>query len=73
MPERAENIRRLHAAGVEIFAGSDTQSGVFPGPGLHRELANLARAGLSPIEVIRAVLLDGVPIERMPVENPPRK
>jgi imidazolonepropionase-like amidohydrolase len=114
---RSENVRRLHAAGVTIFAGSDTQSGVFPGPGLHRELANLARAGLTPIEVIRAatigparflaqshapdwgnvavgqradlllvegdptrdvaalsaireVLLDGVPIERTPVENP---
>ena len=117
MPYRTENVRRLHAAGVAIFAGSDTQSGVFPGPGLHRELANLARAGLTPIEVIRAatigparflahrdtpdwgnvavgqradlllvegdptrdvaalsairaVLLDGVPIERTPVENP---
>ena len=119
MPFRTENVRRLHAAGVEIFAGSDTQSGVFPGAGLHRELANLARAGLTPIEVIRAatlgparflaksetpdwgnvavgqradlllvegdptrdvaalsairaVLEDGVPIERTPVENPER-
>jgi imidazolonepropionase-like amidohydrolase len=54
VPDRTENVQRLHAAGVEIFAGSDTQSGVFPGPGLHRELANLARAGLTPIEVIRA-------------------
>src|SRR5262245_27385687 len=120
MPDRTENVRRLHAAGVEIFAGSDTQSGVFPGPGLHRELANLARAGLTPIEVIRAatigparflartdapdwgnvavgqradlllvagdptrdvaalsairaVVLDGVPIERTAVHNPPRE
>jgi imidazolonepropionase-like amidohydrolase len=119
VPFRTENVRRLHAAGVEIFAGSDTQSGVFPGPGLHRELAKLARAGLLPIEVIRAatlaparflarsdtpdwgnvavgqradlllvegdptrdiaalsviraVLQDGVPIARMPVENPKR-
>jgi imidazolonepropionase-like amidohydrolase len=119
MPFRTENVRRLHSAGVEIFAGSDTQSGVFPGAGLHRELANLARAGLTPIEVIRAatlgparflaksetpdwgnvavgqradlllvegdptrdvaalsairaVLEDGVPIERTPVENPER-
>jgi imidazolonepropionase-like amidohydrolase len=117
VPARSENVRRLHAAGVTIFAGSDTQSGVFPGPGLHRELVNLARAGLSPIEVIRAatigparflsqsdqpdwgnvavgqradlllvegdptrdvaalsairaVLQDGVPIDRTPVANP---
>ena len=34
VPDRTDNVRRLHAAGVEIFAGSDTQSGVFPGPGL---------------------------------------
>ena len=117
VPFRTDNVRRLHEAGVEIFAGSDTQSGVFPGAGLHRELANLARAGLTPIEVIRAatlgparfltqsdtpdwgnvaigqradlllvegdptrdvaalsairaVLQDGVPIERTPVANP---
>jgi imidazolonepropionase-like amidohydrolase len=57
VPDRTENVRRLHAAGVEIFAGSDTQSGVFPGPGLHRELVNLARAGLTPIEVIRAATI----------------
>jgi len=117
VPFRTDNVRRLHAAGVEIFAGSDTQSGVFPGAGLHRELANLSRAGLTPIEVIRAATLgparfltqtdtpewgnvavgqradlllvegdpthdvaalsairavfqDGVPIERVPLENP---
>ena len=40
----AENMRRLRAAGVTILAGSDAQSGVFPGPGLHRELALLRRA-----------------------------
>jgi imidazolonepropionase-like amidohydrolase len=55
---RTDNVRRLHAAGVTILAGSDTQSGVFPGPGLHRELANLARAGLTPTEVIRSATLD---------------
>jgi len=57
VPFRIDNVRRLHAAGVELFAGSDTQSGVFPGAGLHRELANLVRAGLTPIEVIRAATL----------------
>jgi imidazolonepropionase-like amidohydrolase len=31
---------------------------VFPGPGLHRELANLVRAGLTPTEAIRAATLD---------------
>ncbi|NRA07286.1 MAG: amidohydrolase family protein [Myxococcales bacterium] len=53
-----ENLRRLRAAGVTILAGSDTQSGVFPGPGLHRELALLEEVGMSPAEVIRAATLD---------------
>jgi len=56
-PIWAENVQRLHAAGVTILAGSDTQSGVLPGPGLHRELALLHAAGLSRAETIRAATL----------------
>lgn len=52
-----ENAKRLHDAGVVILAGSDAQSGVFPGPGLHRELALLVEAGLTPVETIRAATL----------------
>jgi imidazolonepropionase-like amidohydrolase len=55
---RVDNVRRLHEAGVTILAGSDAQSGVFAGPGLHRELANLVRAGFTPAEAIRAATLD---------------
>ena len=58
MDVRVDNVRRLHEAGVTILAGSDTQMGVFPGPGLHRELALLVRAGLTPVEAIRAATLD---------------
>jgi imidazolonepropionase-like amidohydrolase len=54
----ADNILRLRNAGVTVLAGSDTQSGVFPGAGLHRELGQLVRAGLSPMEAIRAATLD---------------
>lgn len=54
---RLDNVGRLHAAGVVVLAGSDTQSGVFPGAGLHRELATLVDAGLSPAEAIRAATL----------------
>ncbi|MGH7856146.1 MAG: amidohydrolase family protein, partial [Candidatus Binatia bacterium] len=53
-----DNVRRLRAAGVTILAGSDTQTGVFPGPGLHRELHLLTEAGLTPPEAIRAATLD---------------
>lgn len=54
---RLDNVRRLHAAGMTILAGSDVQSGVFPGASLHRELTTLVAAGLSPAEAIRAATL----------------
>jgi imidazolonepropionase-like amidohydrolase len=53
-----DNVRRLRAAGVTILAGSDTQMGVFPGAGLHRELRMLREAGMTPAETIRAATLD---------------
>lgn len=53
-----DNVRRLHRAGMKILAGSDAQSGVFPGPGLHRELHHLVAAGLAPVEAIRAATSD---------------
>ncbi|MFK7976104.1 MAG: amidohydrolase family protein [Halioglobus sp.] len=56
--DRLENVSRLHAAGVTILAGSDTQSGVFPGTGLHREIATLVAAGLTPSQAIRAATYD---------------
>ncbi len=52
-----DNVRRLHAAGVTILAGSDAQAGVFHGAGLHRELRLLEKAGLSRAEVLRAATI----------------
>lgn len=52
-----DNVRRLHEAGVTILAGSDSQSGVFPGASLHRELALLVESGLTPAEAIRAATI----------------
>src|SRR5437016_3478320 len=46
-----DTTRILHDAGVPILAGSDQ---VVPGSSLHRELELLVRAGLTPIEAIRA-------------------
>jgi imidazolonepropionase-like amidohydrolase len=43
---------------VTILAGSDTQPGMFPGAGLHRELHLLTEAGLTPADAIRAATLD---------------
>ncbi len=53
----ADNVQRLHAAGVTMFAGSDTQPGVFPGAGLHREIGLLHAAGLTRADAIRAATL----------------
>lgn len=53
-----DNVRLLREAGVTILAGSDTQSGVFPGAGLHRELHLLTEAGLTPAQALRAATSD---------------
>lgn len=53
-----DNVRRLHKAGVTILVGSDTQSGVFPGAGLHREMQLLQESGLTPKEIIRAATFE---------------
>lgn len=49
-------LRRVHALGGTIGAGSDTPAGTYnlPGGGLHRELELLVAAGLTPLEAIRA-------------------
>lgn len=50
-----ENVRRLHAAGVEITAGTDSPLGnLHCGESLQRELELLVETGLSPMEAIQA-------------------
>lgn len=47
-------VRRMHALGVRLLAGSDNGiKYVYPGFGLHDELAELVSAGLSPLEALR--------------------
>lgn len=49
------SVRALHAAGVEILAGSDAPNpGTAHGASLHHELELLVRAGLTPVEALRA-------------------
>jgi imidazolonepropionase-like amidohydrolase len=52
LPALRENLRRLHAAGVPIALGTDMWA--FPGLGVSIELDLYVRAGLSPLEAIRA-------------------
>ncbi len=50
-----ETVRRLHAGGIEILAGTDAGNpGTTHGASLHGELALLVRAGLTPAEALRA-------------------
>lgn len=45
----------LHEAGVPLFTGTDASApGAVPGFSLHRELADLVQAGLTPFEALRA-------------------
>jgi len=51
-------VRLMHEAGVPIGAGTDTPIGfAAPGYSLHSELEMLVRAGLSPMEALRAATL----------------
>ena len=54
-PTMLDNLALARAAGVTIAAGSDAGNiGTLPGAGFHRELALMARAGLSPMEILVA-------------------
>lgn len=49
------SVARLRAAGVTILAGTDSPNpGTWHGVSIHRELELLVRAGLTPIEALRA-------------------
>jgi enamidase len=48
-------LKKLHDAGVNIAAGTDSGTpGVVIGKGLHKELQLMVEAGISPMEAIRA-------------------
>lgn len=50
-----ESVRRLHAAGVPILAGTDAPNpNTAHGASLHEELAQLVAAGLSPLDALKA-------------------
>ena len=51
--------KALHHAGVMVLAGSDAGAPhVYPGAGLHDELALLVEAGLTPAEALRTATVD---------------
>jgi imidazolonepropionase-like amidohydrolase len=55
LPIVIDNLRRLHAAGVNIVIGTDSGiPGLLPGTSTHLELQLHVEAGLAPEEVLRA-------------------
>ncbi|MEF3083641.1 CIA30 family protein [Luteimonas sp. SMYT11W] len=55
LTDAIDSVRRLHAAGVTILAGSDApNSGTAQGASLHGELALLVQAGLTPQQALVA-------------------
>jgi imidazolonepropionase-like amidohydrolase len=57
--KRVELVGAMHRAGVHILAGTDAPlRNSVPGFGLHQELALLVRAGLSPLDALRAATLE---------------
>ncbi len=55
LADAIDSVRRLHAAGVTILAGSDApNAGTAQGASLHGELALLVRAGLTPQQALAA-------------------
>ena len=55
-----KNVKKIAAAGISIAIGTDSGlPGNFPGLWEHREMELLVRAGLSPMEVIRAATING--------------
>tara|TARA_R100001143_G_scaffold52289_2_gene47252 strand:- start:19547 stop:21004 length:1458 start_codon:yes stop_codon:yes gene_type:complete len=50
---------KIHRAGIEIMAGTDTPIGLLtPGKSLHRELELLVEAGLTPLEALKTATLN---------------
>lgn len=50
---------KIHRAGIEIMAGTDTPIGLLtPGKSLHRELYLLVEAGLTPLEALKTATLN---------------
>ncbi len=57
--KRVETAGALHRAGVHVMTGTDAPlRNSPPGFGLHGELAELVRAGLSPFDALRAATIE---------------
>jgi imidazolonepropionase-like amidohydrolase len=59
-PIMAANLRKAHAAGITVVMGTDAGNiGTLHGPSIHREMAMMAQAGLTPMQIIQAATVSG--------------
>jgi hypothetical protein len=58
LPRLLTTVARMRNAGVTLLAGTDVAASRVPGFSLHEELDLLARAGLTPLEVLQAATLN---------------
>lgn len=55
MEQAIRNLERVHAAGVTVATGTDAGNpGTVHGPSIYREMELMARAGMSPMDVLVA-------------------
>lgn len=52
-------VGKMHRAGVPLLAGTDAPYMLLPGFGLHMELTDLVKAGLSPLHALQAATING--------------
>jgi imidazolonepropionase-like amidohydrolase len=59
-PIMAANLRRAHEAGLTIVMGTDAGNiGTLHGPAIHREMAMMVQAGLTPMQIIQSATVNG--------------
>lgn len=55
-----KDLRRIQDAGIDIVMGTDAGNiGTLHGPSIHREMALMVEAGLTPLEVLRSATTNG--------------
>jgi imidazolonepropionase-like amidohydrolase len=55
-----QNLRTVHKAGIPVAMGTDAGNiGTLPGPSIYREFALMARAGMTPSEVLASATING--------------
>lgn len=62
----AANLRRVWDAGIAVAMGTDAGNiGTLHGPSVFREMALMVRAGLTPLQVLRAATVNGAKVMGM--------